>query len=98
MDLAEQVDYKTGFHDVSEVNVVHSPEPLYRDLDSPKEYPFHALGYTLRPIAELMHQTIQAPDAISGNSVIAAATLTIQLHVDVEIESNRTFSSKRKTI
>ncbi len=58
--------------------------PLFRPLPSPPEFPVAALG-PLRDAAEAIQMRTQAPIAMCGNSVLAAATLAIQAHRDVEL-------------
>jgi hypothetical protein len=63
---------------------VESPRPLFRALSPPEEFPLSALG-TLRQAAEAIHMMTQAPLAMCGQSVLAAATLAAQPHVDVAL-------------
>jgi hypothetical protein len=58
--------------------------PLFRPLPPPPEYPVHALG-PLREAAEAIQLRTQAPIAMCGQSVLAAATLAAQAHRDVEL-------------
>ncbi len=58
--------------------------PLYRDLPPTIFFPLDALG-ALKPAAEAIHTLTQAPIAICAQSVLAAATLAIQAHRDVEL-------------
>src|SRR5690606_21739796 len=44
------------------------------------------LGPVLRPAAESLRRVIQAPDAVCGASVLAAASLAAQALADVEID------------
>jgi hypothetical protein len=61
------------------------PEPLYRELPPAEEYPVEALGDVLAPMAKAMQEIIQAPAALCGQSVLAAATLAVQAHANVEL-------------
>src|SRR5262249_4711985 len=48
-------------------------------------FPVDALGDVLAPAAHAIHDRVQAPLAICGQSVLAAATLAAQGHADVEL-------------
>ena len=50
------------------------------------EYPVDSLCPTLRDIAKDIHKIVKAPLALCCNSILAAATLTAQSFVDVEID------------
>ena len=58
--------------------------PLFRPLPPPPVFPVHALGL-LRPVAEAVQARTQAPMAICAQSVLAAVTLAVQAHRDVEL-------------
>src|ERR1700722_17037762 len=62
------------------------PLPLRRKTDAPKAFPFDALGPILGSAAKRMHEVIQAPDAICGQSVLAAAAYACQAFADVHID------------
>ncbi len=62
------------------------PLPLVRPLDPAPEYPVDALGPQLGEAAKALHREIvQAPLAVCCNAVLAAATLAVQGHADVEL-------------
>lgn len=63
-----------------------APEPLRRPVPPPEPYPLGELGPILRPAAESLSRVIQAPDAVCGASVLAAASLATQALADVEID------------
>lgn len=63
-----------------------APEPLRRPVPSPEPYPLAELGAILRPAAESLRRVIQAPDAVCGASVLAAASLAAQGLANVEID------------
>lgn len=85
-------------HDAEELNtlpMVHdpavrvdgfAPEPLRRPVPPPEPYPIAELGPILQPAAESLRRVIQAPDAVCGASVLAAASLAAQALADVEID------------
>ena|SRR5919106_1285597 len=62
------------------------PEPLRRLPDPPEPYPIDALGDILGSAAGVLHKVIRSPEAISGQSVLAAATLATQGHANVLID------------
>jgi hypothetical protein len=64
--------------------VKSAPEPLRRPIPPPEPYPTHALGPILGPVCERLHRVIQAPEAICGAAILAAASLATQGLADVE--------------
>jgi hypothetical protein len=65
------------------------PRPLMRELPSADPFPVDALGDVLAPAARAIHDRVQAPLAICGQSVLAAATLAVQGHSDVELPTRQ---------
>lgn len=63
-----------------------APEPLRRPVPPPEPYPLAELGPILQPAAESLRRVIQAPDAVCGASLLAAASLASQALADVEID------------
>lgn len=61
------------------------PLPLMRELPPADPFPVDALGSVLAPAAGAINDRVQAPIAICGQSVLAAATLAVQAHADVEL-------------
>jgi hypothetical protein len=59
------------------------PRPLMRELPPADPFPIDALGDVLGAAARAIHDRVQAPIAIGAQSVLAAATLTVQGHADV---------------
>jgi hypothetical protein len=59
------------------------PRPLMRELPPADPFPIDALGDVLGPAARAIHDRVQAPIAIGGQSVLGAATLAVQGHADV---------------
>ncbi len=59
------------------------PRPLMRELPPADPFPIDALGDVLGAAAHAIHDRMQAPIAIGGQSVLAAATLAVQGHADV---------------
>jgi hypothetical protein len=68
--------------------IVHSevakPEPLRRQTPPPEPYPIAELGPILAPACESLRRVIQAPDAVCGGSLLAAASLAAQGLADVQ--------------
>lgn len=62
--------------------------PLFRPLPPPQPFPMEALG-ALRPAAEAIQLSSQAPAAICAQSVLGAAALAVQAHHDVELPGGR---------
>jgi hypothetical protein len=59
------------------------PLPLMRELPSADPFPVEALGDVLETAARGIHDRVQAPLAICGQSVLAASVLAVQGHADV---------------
>jgi hypothetical protein len=68
-----------------EVIQLEPPLPLMRELPPAEPFPVEALGSILGPAARAIHARIQAPLAIGAQSVLAAATLAVQGHADVNL-------------
>jgi len=69
----------------AETHKPEPPRPLQRELPPAKPFPVDALGSLLGDAARAIHDQIQAPLAICGQSVLAVATLATQGHADVEL-------------
>lgn len=63
-----------------------TPEPLRRPTPPADPYPIDALGELLAPAAQSIRRVIQAPDAIVGGALLAAASLGAQALADVHID------------
>jgi hypothetical protein len=68
---------------------VEPPRPLMRELPPADEFPVDALGVVLSRAARAIHDRVQAPLAICGQSVLAAATLCTQGHADVVLPTDQ---------
>ena len=66
-----------------------APEPLRRPVPPAADYPLDELGDVLGPAATRIHEVVQAPGALCGQSILAAASLAVQAHADVLIEGRR---------
>jgi Protein of unknown function (DUF3987) len=74
------------------VDVQTTPEPprlLMRESPPADPFPIDALGDALGPAARAINDRVQAPPAICGQSVLAAATLAVQAHADVELPTGQ---------
>ncbi len=65
------------------------PEPLRRVLPPAEPYPIDALGEMLAPMARIVQEVIRAPDAICGQSVLAAGATAVQAAADVRIDGRQ---------
>ena len=63
-----------------------APESLRRPVPPPEPYPVKELGPILAPACESLRRVIQAPDAICGASLLAAASLAVQGLADVTVD------------
>jgi len=63
---------------------VGEKRPLFRELPQPPIFPSDALG-PLKAAALAIQSRTQAPIEICAQSVLAAATLAVQAHIDVEL-------------
>jgi len=64
---------------------IDGPQPLFREVPDADPFPVEALHDVLGGAARAIQDKTQAPDAICGQSVLAAASLVVQGHVDVEL-------------
>jgi hypothetical protein len=64
------------------------PRPLMRQMPPADPFPVDALG-ELAPAAQGIHERTQAPIAMCGQSVLAAATLAVQGLADVELPTRQ---------
>jgi hypothetical protein len=76
---------KEGGSQAKVTGVAESPRPLFRELAQASSYPVDALGSILSAAAKAIVDRIQCPDALAAQSVLAAASLAVQAHADVEI-------------
>lgn len=59
------------------------PLPLVAELEPPQPFPMQALPAVLGDYGSVIHRCTQAPDAIVGNSMLAAASLAVQPYANV---------------
>ena len=57
--------------------------PLQAELEAAAAYPMDALPPVLADYGRVIQRCIQAPDALVGNSLLAAASLAVQPHANV---------------
>src|SRR4051794_34844505 len=65
------------------------PRPLIRELPPADVFPVDALGDVLGAATRAIHERVQAPMAICGQSTLGAATLAAQAHADVELPTGQ---------
>ncbi len=63
-----------------------APEPLRRPVPPAEPYPLDALGPVLADACASLRRVIQAPDAVCGASLLAAASLAVQGLADVTLD------------
>lgn len=68
---------------------ISEPEPLRRSLPPADPYPLPALGDVLGAAAQRIRDVLGVPAAMAGQSILAAASLAVQAHADVEIDGRR---------
>jgi hypothetical protein len=69
--------------------IAEPPRPLMRELPQAVPFPVEALGDLLGNAAKAIHDRAQNPMAICAQSVLAAASLAVMGHADVELPINR---------
>jgi hypothetical protein len=69
---------------------IEPPRPLQRPLEPPDPFPIEALGTILGDAALAIVDKVQCPEAIAGQSVLAAATLAVQAHGEIELPQGST--------
>ncbi len=61
------------------------PLPLVAELEPPAAFPMDALPPVLAEYGRVIQRCTQAPDALVGNSLLAAASLAVQPHANVTL-------------
>ena len=65
------------------------PLPLRRQIAPAELFPIDALGELLSPVARALIDVIQAPPAMCGQSVLAAAALAVQPFANVSVDGRQ---------
>jgi len=65
------------------------PRPLIRELPPADLFPIDALGDVLGDAAKGIHDRVQSPPAICGQSVLAVATLAVQGYANIELPTGQ---------
>jgi putative DNA primase/helicase len=65
------------------------PEPLRRPLPAAEPYPLQILGDVLGAAARRIRDVLCVPEAMAGQSILAAASLAVHAHADVDIDGRR---------
>src|SRR5262249_45356513 len=68
---------------------IEGPLPLVREVQAAPPSPTEALGPVLGGAAPAVHEHVQSPLAMCGQAVVAAATLAVQGHADVELATGQ---------
>jgi hypothetical protein len=85
------MDIKQVFNEAEEYDpegYVEPPRPLMRELETGMEFPVKALG-ELADAAMAIQESTQAPMGLCAQSVLAAASLAIQAHANVELPTGQ---------
>lgn len=89
-DLAQAEGLEAVRKQISEAsNPGAEPDPLRRPFTEATDYPLECLHPFLAPAGEKIAESVQAPKAMCGQSVLAAAALAVQPFADVEIDGRR---------
>jgi len=75
--------------DDAEFFEAEAPRPLMRELPPATPFPVNALGSILGDAANAIHSKVQAPLAIGGQSILAAATLAVQGYADIKLPTGQ---------
>jgi hypothetical protein len=95
-DLADDLPAGLTDADLSELlanagpAATDGPIPLFPPLPPAERFPIEALGPVLLRAAEAIARKVQVPEAIAGQSVLAAAALAAQAHADVMLPYGQT--------
>jgi hypothetical protein len=72
-------------HKTQSTAAVEAPRPLMREMPAADQFPVDALGTLLANAARAIQDRVQAPMAICGQAVLAAAALAVQGHANVKL-------------
>ena len=76
--------------DQAQETEIEPPRPLQRPLEPADPFPIEALGGILGDAALAIVDQVQCPEAIAGQSILAAAALAVQGHADIELPQGGT--------
>jgi len=65
------------------------PLPLRRQIAPAQPFPIDSLGDLLSPVARALSEVVQAPAAMCGQSLLAAAALAVQPFADVFVDGRQ---------
>ncbi len=65
------------------------PQPLHKEPAPPLPFPMDALGTVAGDAARAIQRVIKAPDAICGQSLLAALAQLAQGHADISVDGRR---------
>jgi hypothetical protein len=74
----------------AQANDAESPLPLLRETDGRSEFPVATLGPKLGAAAQALATSVQCPNAIAANAVLACAAVTVQGFANVRVDGRET--------
>lgn len=85
ISLVDAARSPEGVHSISKLKEDWPDDalPLSAELDPPASFPMDALPPVLADYGKVIQRCTQAPDALVGNSLLAAASLAVQPHTNV---------------
>ncbi|MEI8153559.1 MAG: YfjI family protein [Hyphomicrobiales bacterium] len=75
--------------DQSREERLEPPRPLIRELPPADPFPVNVLGDILGAATNAINDRVRSPIAICGQSALAAATLAVQGHADIELPTGQ---------
>jgi len=75
--------------DIAKVVKPEPPRPLMREISPPEEFPVEVLPDVLKSAIMAIHERTQAALAMCAQSVLAASTLAVQSHADIELPTKQ---------
>jgi hypothetical protein len=85
--LRKKADSDPKSNGRQETGHAKEPIPLIPEQEPPLPYPLDALGELLGNAAQAIAEHVQVPEAMAGQSVLAAAALSLQPFYEVDIPS-----------
>jgi hypothetical protein len=83
LDLTDPRGPKNGAASKPSPDIAASPELLIAPVRTGEPWPLDALGDILADAAKTIRDCVQCPDGLAGSSVLTAAALAVQGHVDM---------------
>lgn len=76
----------TDIEKAFEVVIGEAPKPLFRELSEGDQYPIEELGEELCEVAQVISNSVQAPLALIGQSILSAVALAVQPFANISID------------